>query len=88
VLRVLPEKTYEASGRTVDAYWHVLAEIVTTDGVKGFGYTVAPGASLVPVMGQATRELARELIGLHVLETEAAWERMARKGSWIGPGAC
>jgi len=86
VLRVLPEKTYEASGRTVDAYWHVLAEIATTDGVRGFGYTVAPGASLVPVMGQATRELAQELIGLHVLETEAAWERMARKGRWIGPG--
>ena len=86
VLRVLPEKTYEASGRTVDAYWHVLAEIATTDGVRGFGYTVAPGASLVPVMGQATRELAQELIGLNVLETEAAWERMARKGRWIGPG--
>ena len=86
VLRVLPEKTYKASGRTVDAYWHVLAEIATTDGVRGFGYTVAPGASLVPVMGQATRELAQELIGVNVLETEAAWERMARKGRWIGPG--
>jgi L-alanine-DL-glutamate epimerase-like enolase superfamily enzyme len=86
VLRVLPEKTYEASGRTVDAYWHVLAEIATIDGIRGFGYTVAPGASLVPVMGQATRELAQELIGLNVLETEAAWERMARKGRWIGPG--
>jgi L-alanine-DL-glutamate epimerase-like enolase superfamily enzyme len=64
----------------------VLAEVVTSDGVKGFGYTVAPGASLVPVMGHATRELAQALIGAHVLEPEAAWERMARKGSWIGPG--
>jgi L-alanine-DL-glutamate epimerase-like enolase superfamily enzyme len=53
----------------------VLAEISTTDGVKGFGYTVAPGASLVPVMGQAARELAQELIGLNVLETEAARNR-------------
>ncbi len=86
VLRVIPEKTYEAAGRTVDAYWHVLAEVVTSDGVKGFGYTVAPGASMVPVMGHATRELAQALIGAHVLEPEAAWERMARKGSWIGPG--
>lgn len=86
VLRVIPEKTYEAAGRTVDAYWHVLAEVVTSDGVKGFGYTVAPGASMVPVMGHATHELAQALIGAHVLEPEAAWERMARKGSWIGPG--
>src|SRR5262245_2165454 len=86
VLRVLPERAYEAAGRTVDAYWHVLAEVATTDGVKGFGYTVAPGATMVPVMGHATRELASALVGAHVLEPEAAWERMARKGSWIGPG--
>ena len=86
VLKVVPERIYEAAGRTVDAYWHVLAEVITTDGVKGFGYTVAPGASMVPVMGHATRELAQALVGAHVLEPEAAWERMARKGSWIGPG--
>src|SRR5262245_9322348 len=86
VLRVIPEKTYEAAGRIVDAYWHVLAEVVTSDGVKGFGYTVAPGASMVSVMGHATHELAQALIGAHVLEPEAAWERMAQKGKWIGPG--
>jgi L-alanine-DL-glutamate epimerase-like enolase superfamily enzyme len=86
VLRVLPDKPYEAAGKTVDAYWHVLAEITTTDGVRGFGYTVAPGTSMVPVMAQATRELSQALIGMHVLETEAAWERMTRKGGWIGPG--
>jgi L-alanine-DL-glutamate epimerase-like enolase superfamily enzyme len=86
VLKVIPEKVYEAAGRTVDAYWHVLAEVATTDGVTGFGYTVAPGASMVPVMGHASRELAQALVGAHVLEPEAAWERMAQKGKWIGPG--
>lgn len=86
VLRVVPPKAYEAAGKTVDAYWHVLAEITTTDGVRGFGYTVAPGTSMIQTMASASRELAQVLIGMHVLETEAAWERMARKGSWIGPG--
>ena len=86
ILRVLPQRAYEAAGKTVDAYWHVLAELVTSDGVRGFGYTVAPGSAMVPVMAQATRELGQVLIGMHVLEVEAAWECMARKGSWIGPG--
>jgi L-alanine-DL-glutamate epimerase-like enolase superfamily enzyme len=86
VLRVVPSTPYEAAGKTVDAYWHVLAEIMTSDGVRGFGYTVAPGTSMVPAMASATRELSQVLIGMHVLETEAAWERMTRKGSWIGPG--
>ncbi len=86
VLRVVPPRPYEAGGKTVDAYWHVLAEITTTDGVQGFGYTVAPGTSMIQTMASASRELAQALIGMHVLEPEAAWERMARKGAWIGPG--
>jgi len=86
MLRVVPDRPYEAGGKTVDAYWHVLAEITTTDGVRGFGYTVAPGTSMVPVMARATHELGQALVGAHVLEVEAAWERLARKGAWIGPG--
>ena len=37
VLRVTPDTAYQAGGRTVDAYWHVLAEVTTSDGVHGFG---------------------------------------------------
>lgn len=86
VLRVLPSRPYEAAGRTVDAYWHVLAQLTTSDGITGFGYVVAPGSSMIQAMASATRELSQSLVGMHVLETEAAWERLARKGSWVGPG--
>src|SRR5439155_13449301 len=40
VLRVPVDRPYTARGRTVDANWHVLARITTSDGVGGFGYVV------------------------------------------------
>jgi L-alanine-DL-glutamate epimerase-like enolase superfamily enzyme len=86
VLRVTPDTAYQAGGRTVDAYWHVLAEVTTTDGAHGFGYVVALASSMVPALASATRELGESLVGMHVLEPEAAWERLAHKGKWIGPG--
>ena len=33
VLRVPVERAYVAGGRTVDANWHVLARVATSDGV-------------------------------------------------------
>lgn len=86
VLRVTPDTQYEAGGRTIDAYWHVLAEVSTSDGVHGFGYVVALASSMVSALAAATRELGESLLGAHVLEPEAAWERLARKAGWIGPG--
>lgn len=86
VLRVTPDTPYEAAGKTIDAYWHVLAEITTTDGVHGFGYVVALASSMVSALASATRELGERLIGMSVLEPEAAWERLTRSGNWIGPG--
>jgi len=86
VLRVAPDKPYEAGGNTIDAYWHVLAEVTTKDGAHGFGYVVALASSMVSALASATRELGAFLIGMHVLEPEAAWDRLARKASWIGPG--
>ena len=61
-------------------------QLTTSDGITGFGYVVAPGSSMLQAMASATRELSQSLVGMHVLETEAAWERLARKGSWVGPG--
>lgn len=86
VVRVPPDTPYRASGRTVDAYWHVLARIRTSDGVAGFGYIVALNGALVNAVAAASRELAEQLVGANVLEPEAAWERLHRKGSWTGPG--
>jgi L-talarate/galactarate dehydratase len=86
VLRVPVERPYVAGGRTVDANWHVLARITTGDGVQGFGYVVYPRPDLMTTIGHAARELGQQLIGMSVLEPEAAWERLARRGDWVGPG--
>src|SRR5262249_1308911 len=50
------------------------------------GYIVALRQGLVAAVAQATRELGSQLVGMHVLEVEAAWERLAGVGDWVGPG--
>jgi len=86
VLRVPVDRPYVAGGRTVDANWHVLARIATSDGVEGIGYVVYPRPDLMTTIGHAARELGESLIGMSVLEPEAAWDRLARRGDWVGPG--
>jgi L-alanine-DL-glutamate epimerase-like enolase superfamily enzyme len=86
VLRVPVDRPYVAGGRTVDANWHVLARVTTADGVEGLGYIVYPRPDLMPAIGQAARELGEHLVGMSVLEPEAAWTRLARQGDWVGPG--
>jgi L-alanine-DL-glutamate epimerase-like enolase superfamily enzyme len=86
VLRVPVDRPYVAGGRTVDANWHVLARITTSDGVQGFGYVVYPRPDLMTTIGHAAHELGQHLIGMSVLEPEAAWEQLARRGDWVGPG--
>ena len=86
VLRVPVDRPYVAGGRAVDANWHVLARITTSDGVEGIGYIVYPRPDLMTTIGHAARELGEHLIGMSVLEPEAAWDRLARRGDWVGPG--
>ncbi len=86
VLRVALDSPYTAAGRAVDANWHVMAEVITTDGVHGFGYIVALREMFVRAVASATHELARLVIGMNVLEAEAAWQRMVKAGDWVGPG--
>jgi L-alanine-DL-glutamate epimerase-like enolase superfamily enzyme len=86
VLRVPIDRPYAAGGRTVDANWHGLARITTSDGVEGIGYVVYPRPDLMTTVGHAARELGKHLIGMSVLEPEAAWDRLARRGDWVGPG--
>jgi len=86
VVRVPVEHPYRAGGRMVDANWHVLARLRTSDGVEGVGYIVYPRADLMTTIASAARELGEQLIGLSVLEPEAAWERLARRADWVGPG--
>jgi len=86
VLRVPVDQPYTAGGRVVDANWHVLARVTTSDGVEGIGYIVYPRPDLMTAIAQAARELGEQLTGMSVLEPEAAWERLARRGDWVGPG--
>ena len=86
VLRVPVDRPYAAGGRTVDANWHALARITTSDGVEGVGYVVYPRGDLMTTIGHAARELGEHMIGMSVLEPEAAWDRLARRGDWVGPG--
>ena len=86
VLKVPVDRPYIAGGRAVDANWHVLARITTSDGVQGVGYIVYPRPDLMSVIAGAARELGEHLLGLSVLEAEAAWEVLARRGDWVGPG--
>ena len=60
-MRVPPDTPYQASGRTVDAYWHVLARIRTSDGIVGFGYIVALNGALVNAVAAASRELGEQI---------------------------
>lgn len=86
VLEVPITDAYVAAGRTVDANWHVVARIRTADGIEGFGYVVKLGPQLVQPIAQAARELGESLVGMTVLDTERAWQHMARSGKWVGPG--
>ncbi len=86
VLRVPVDRPYVAGGRTVDANWHVLARITTEGGIEGIGYIVYPRPDLMTTIGHAARELGEHLVGMSVLEPEAAWDRLARRGDWVGPG--
>jgi L-alanine-DL-glutamate epimerase-like enolase superfamily enzyme len=86
VVRVPVARPYVAGARTVDANWHVLARVTTSGGVEGVGYVVYPRPDLMTTIGHAARELGAHLLGMSVLEPEAAWERLARRGDWVGPG--
>ena len=86
VLKIPVEHPYEVVGRAIDSNWHVLARITTDDGIQGFGYIVNQRRELMASIAQASRELGQHLIGTCVLETEAAWERLAKRGDWVGPG--
>src|SRR5262245_19377300 len=79
-------RPYSAGGRQVTGNWHVLARVTTSAGVQGYGYIVALRQGLVAAVAQATRELGAQPVGMHVLEVEAAWERLASVGDWVGPG--
>ena len=85
LLQVPVERSYTAAGRQVGTNWHVLARVTTAGGIQGSGYIVYPRGDLMTAVAQATRELGEQLIGCHVMDVEAAWQRLALYGNWVGP---
>ena len=51
VVRVPVDRPYTAGGRAVDANWHVLARVTTSDGIEGIGYIVYPRPDLMTTIG-------------------------------------
>jgi len=86
ILEVPLEHSYLAGGRKADANWHVLARIRTADGIEGIGYVVKQRGDLVRAIAQAAREMGELLVGSSVLEPEAAWQKLADRTDWLGPG--
>ena len=77
---------YSAAGNAVSHNYHVLARVTTVDGVQGIGYAVATRRNMVKTVAHGVEELGQLLVGMNVLETEAARARLSRAGGWIGPG--
>ena len=77
---------YVAAGNSVESNWHVLARVDTDDGVQGIGFAVATRETLVRPLARAAEELGRLLVGMEILEIEAARARLERAGGWTGPG--
>lgn len=86
VLKIPVGDAYQAAGRPVDANWHVLARVRTSDGVEGVGYIVQPRGDLMRTIASGAAELAEHLAGMDVRDTEAVWQSLASRANWIGPG--
>jgi L-alanine-DL-glutamate epimerase-like enolase superfamily enzyme len=86
VLETPVELQYIAAGNSVNSNWHVLSRVFTDDGVQGVGFAVATRSRLVKALAHTAEELGQGLIGMNVLEVEAARAKMERDGGWVGPG--
>jgi L-alanine-DL-glutamate epimerase-like enolase superfamily enzyme len=86
VLETRVESAYTAAGNQVSSNFHVLARIFTDDGVQGIGFDVVLRPTLVKSMAQTCQELGQLLVGMNVLEIEAARARLERASGWAGPG--
>ncbi|MBG05227.1 MAG: hypothetical protein CMM59_14260 [Rhodospirillaceae bacterium] len=86
ILKIPVEDAYQAAGRPVDANWHVLARIRTTDGIEGIGYIVQPRGDLMRTIAAGAGELSEGLPGMDVRDTEAIWATLAGRANWVGPG--
>ncbi|MCH7713871.1 MAG: mandelate racemase/muconate lactonizing enzyme family protein [Chloroflexi bacterium] len=86
VLETPLNSQYMAGGSSVNSNWHILARIYTQDGIEGIGFDVALRPMLVRAAAQACQELGDLLVGMEIMEIEAARARLERAAGWAGPG--
>ena len=86
ILKIPVEGAYQAAGRPVDANWHVLARVRTTDGIEGVGYIVQPRGDLIRTIAAGAEELSHGLTGKYICNTEAIWSTLSDQANWVGPG--
>tara|TARA_B100000676_G_C18091173_1_gene859935 strand:- start:10497 stop:11582 length:1086 start_codon:yes stop_codon:yes gene_type:complete len=86
VLKIPVENAYQAAGHPVDANWHVLARVRTTDGTEGVGYIVQPRGDLIRTIATGAEELSDGLTGKYITNTEAIWSALTGQANWVGPG--
>ena len=86
VLETPVDLQYVAGGNSVGANWHVLTRVFTDYGVQGIGFVVALRPTLIKALAQATEELGQLLVGMEILEVEAARSRLEQAGGSMGPG--
>jgi len=86
VLETPVDLQYVAAGHSVSSNWHVLSRISTDDGIQGIGFAVATNSTLVKALAQTAEELGQVLIGMDIMEIEAARAKMQALGGWAGPG--
>ena len=72
VLETPVDLQYVAAGHSVSSNWHVLSRISTDDGIQGIGFAVATHSTLVKALAQTAEELGQVLIGMDIMEIEAA----------------
>ena len=80
-----PVPRYQAGGNAVSSNWHVLSRVYTADGVMGIGFAVALRPVLVKALAQTAEELGQLLVGMNIMEIEAARARLEQAGGWVGP---
>jgi L-alanine-DL-glutamate epimerase-like enolase superfamily enzyme len=85
VVRVPVDHPYRAGGRTVDANWHVLARLTTSDGIEGVGYIVYPRPDLMTTIASAARVLSPTE---SVVLISTSCFKISRASRWFSLGDC
>ena len=78
VLETPVGSVYTAAGNQVSSNFHALARIFTDDGLQDIGFNMVLRPTLIKSMAQTCHELGQLLVGMNVLDIEAARATLER----------